>query len=129
MEVSPVVGVPDGNIRNIRSIRDVAIALAEGLVTPEWTSHPVIVGIAGVDDEGFDLRVHPLALEGDTDAMHPVDLLPLLDVPPEWLALGTVAHGWVAPMDGSAVRPSGHPEAERARIVTITDRAGNETAV
>ena len=113
-----------------RTIRDIAIALAEGLATPEWTSPPVIVGIAGIDDDGFDLRVHPLVVEGETEAMHPADLLPLLDIPDDWLAVGAVAYGWVAPLDDAKppVRPSGHPDAERARIVSIIDRAGNETA-
>src|SRR2546430_1944145 len=113
-----------------RTIRDIAIALAEGLATPEWTSPPVIVGIAGIDDDGFDLRVHPLVVEGETEAMHPADLLPLLDIPDDWLAVGAVAYGWVAPLDDAKppVRPSGHPDAEPARIVSIIDRAGNETA-
>src|SRR4051794_20147363 len=115
----------------VRTLRDVAIVLAEGLVTSEWTSPPVIVGLAAIDDDAFDLRVHPLTMPGEPDAAHPAELLPLLDVPPEWLALGTVAYGWVAPLDGTypSRRPSGRPDAERARIVELIDRAGNETAV
>ena len=115
----------------VRTIRDVAVALADGLVTPEWTSPPVIVGLASIDDEGFDLRVHPLTLPGESasEATHPAELLLVLDIPEDWLALGTVAYGWVAPLDDRQVRPSGHPDAERARIVEIMDRAGNETAV
>lgn len=67
--------------------------------------------------DGYGLDVGLAALDG-----HPSAALLGTVAPEEWLALGTLAYGWVRPL---AEGPSpGGPERTRCRVLTLVDRQG-----
>ena len=55
---------------------------------------------------------------------HPVEALEGFRAPRSWFGLGVLTGGWVAPMDGTVVRPSAHPDAVRISQVVLMDRKG-----
>jgi hypothetical protein len=59
---------------------------------------------------------------------HPADCLRRYRPPASCVALGLVSAGWAAPMDGSRVRPSAHPEAKRVVQVVVVARDGDHAA-
>ena len=69
-----------------------------------------------VDDE---LSVGVKSLDGE----HPLTALIGFTAPDDWWALGTVATGWMGPLDGG--RPSAHPDAVRTAQVIVVTREGN----
>lgn len=68
------------------------------------------------DDE---LQVGVKELNGE----HPLTELMGFVAPSDWWALGVIATGWMAPLDGG--RPSAHPDAVRTAQVILVTRNGN----
>lgn len=109
---------------------------------------PVPELIALVDElesvhDDFDVPHRIIAILGDANpSSWQKSLLDIVDrepreallgftAPPEIWALGTLSSGWAAPVDdgddmqrGRAARPSGHPDACRMRMISVTTRTG-----
>src|SRR5256885_203283 len=102
-------------------LRDFAIALARRseLDRDEWSGPAYFVGIVDSDEDGLTVAVHPV----EPPDAHPSELLPYLEVPDDWLALGLVAFGWARSLDDwDAPR-------RRAHTVDLFDRRGAGVAV
>src|SRR4051794_6861703 len=106
-------------------LREFAIAFAGRPDPDAWSGPAFFVGIVDRDDDGLTAAVLPVdsvdfgaGSVGPGSGPHPSELLPYLDVPADWLALGVVAFGWARSIDDR------HQPRRRAHSVDLYDRRG-----
>src|SRR4051812_9234287 len=91
----------------VSKMRELAAALARQHDADRWRGPAYFVGVIDADGDGFELAVQPV----EPPDAHPIDVLPSLHVPPEWVGLGLVACGWARSVD--------RPETPRCRVRTV----------
>lgn len=94
---------------------------------PDWNSSETALVRLGEPEPSGDFEIGYLDLRGD----HPTEALFGLVAPDEWWALGVIASGWMAPLEGeglefgtSTIRPSAHPDAVRVMTAAFVARDG-----